>query len=106
MCGGRSGAIWLPSLHPGGCCTLVVVEEIPSFYVKRFEYPEKRYINALNYYLLLMVLAIYGKATLVLSAISKFHFFSARYSSRSFCHRAMNEVSKRAENHEMGRPTP
>ncbi len=46
--------------------------------------------------LLLMVLAIYGKATLVLSAISKFHFFSARYSSRSFCHRAMNEVSKRA----------
>ncbi len=23
-------------------------------------------------------------------------FFSARYSSRSFCHRAMNEVSKRA----------
>ncbi len=45
---------------------------------------------------LLMVLAIYGKATLVLFAISKFHFFSARYSSRSFCHRAMNEVSKRA----------
>ncbi len=46
--------------------------------------------------LLLMVLAIYGKATLLLSAFSKFHFFSARYSSRSFCHRAMNEVSKRA----------
>ncbi len=28
---------------PGGCCTLGVVEEIPPFYVKRFEYPEKRY---------------------------------------------------------------
>ncbi len=29
VCGGRSGAIWLPSYHPGGCCTLVVDEEIP-----------------------------------------------------------------------------
>ncbi len=45
VCGGRSGAIWLPSHHPDGCCTLVVVEEIPRFYVKRFEYPEKHYIN-------------------------------------------------------------
>ncbi len=23
VCGGLSGAIWLPSHHPGGCCTLV-----------------------------------------------------------------------------------
>ncbi len=50
VCGGRSGEIWLPSHHPGGCCTLVVVEEIPPFYVKCFEYPEKRYINSTNYY--------------------------------------------------------
>ncbi len=50
--------------------------------------------------LLLMVLAIYGKATLLLSAFSKFHFFSARYSSRSFCHRAMNEVSNVRPNRE------
>jgi len=28
----------------------VVVEEIPPFYVKRFECPEKRYINVTNYY--------------------------------------------------------
>ncbi len=28
VCGGRSGAIWLPSHHPGGCCTLVVDEEM------------------------------------------------------------------------------
>ncbi len=50
VCDGRSGAIWLP-WHPlGGCCTLVVVEEIPPFYVKRLEYPEKRYINVTNYY--------------------------------------------------------
>ncbi len=48
VCGGRTGAIWLPSHHPGGCCTSVVVEEIPPFYVKRFEYPEKRYINVTN----------------------------------------------------------
>ncbi len=34
----------------GGCCTLVVDEEIPPFYVKCFEYPEKLYINVTNYY--------------------------------------------------------
>ncbi len=50
VCAGRSGTIWLPSHHPGGCCTLVVVEEIPPFYAKRFEYPEKHYINVTNYY--------------------------------------------------------
>ncbi len=50
VCGGRSGAQWLPSHHPSGCCTLVVDEEIPPFYVKCFEYPEKRYINVRNYY--------------------------------------------------------
>ncbi len=31
-------------LETGGGC------EIPPFYVKRFEYPEKRYINVTNYY--------------------------------------------------------
>ncbi len=50
MCGGHSGTIWLPSYHPGGCCTLVVVEEIPPFHVKGFEYSEKHYINVTNYY--------------------------------------------------------
>ncbi len=50
VCGGRSGAIWLPSHHPGGCCTLVVVEEIPPDDVERFEYPEMRYINVKKYY--------------------------------------------------------
>ncbi len=29
---------------------VVVVDEIPPFYVKRIEYPEKRYINVTNYY--------------------------------------------------------
>ncbi len=29
---------------------VVVVDEYPPFYVKRFEYPEKRYINVTNYY--------------------------------------------------------
>ncbi len=28
MCGGCSGALWLPLHHPDGCCTLVVDEEI------------------------------------------------------------------------------
>ncbi len=51
VCGGRSGTLWLPSHHPGGCCTLVVDEEIPpSHCKKRFECLEKRYINATNYY--------------------------------------------------------
>ncbi len=29
VCGERTGAVvlWLPSHHPSGCCTLVVVEE-------------------------------------------------------------------------------
>ncbi len=27
---------------------MVVVEEIPPYYVKRFEYPEKHYINVTN----------------------------------------------------------
>ncbi len=56
VCGWRSGAIWLPLHHPGGCCTLVVAEEIAPFYVKRFEYPEKRYMNVTNYYLLLLLI--------------------------------------------------
>ncbi len=30
--------------------TLGVVEQIPPFYVKRFEYPEKRYITNYYYY--------------------------------------------------------
>uniref|UniRef100_A0A672R4Q0 CTP synthase n=1 Tax=Sinocyclocheilus grahami TaxID=75366 RepID=A0A672R4Q0_SINGR len=38
VCGGRSDAIWLPSHHPGGCCTLLVVEEIPPDNVKRYIY--------------------------------------------------------------------
>ncbi len=29
--------------------SLVVVEEIPPFYVKRLEFPEKHYINVYNY---------------------------------------------------------
>ncbi len=47
VCGGRSAALWLPLHDPGGCCTLAVLEEIPPFYVKRFVYPEKRYIHLL-----------------------------------------------------------
>ncbi len=48
VCGGRSCTIWLPSHHPGGCCTLLVDEEIPPYYVKLFECLEKRYINVTN----------------------------------------------------------
>ena len=39
VCGERTGAVvlWLPSHHPSGCCTLVVVEErSPDMIVKRF----------------------------------------------------------------------
>uniref|UniRef100_A0A671LHV1 ATP-binding cassette, sub-family B (MDR/TAP), member 5 n=1 Tax=Sinocyclocheilus anshuiensis TaxID=1608454 RepID=A0A671LHV1_9TELE len=38
LCGGRSGAIWLPSHHPGGCCTLVYEKnlvEANNFGVKK-----------------------------------------------------------------------
>ncbi len=34
VCGGCSGALWLPSHHPGGCCTLVVDEEIAPLLCK------------------------------------------------------------------------
>ncbi len=44
--GGHSGALWLPSHHPGGCCTLVVDEEIPP--LKHFECLETCYINVTN----------------------------------------------------------
>jgi len=47
VCGGRSGAIWLLAHHPGGCCTLVVDEEIPPL-TMHFESLEKRYINVTN----------------------------------------------------------
>ncbi len=57
VCGERSGALWLPSHHPGGCCTLVVGRgdtppPLPSqcraLWVLRKA--EKRYINVMNYY--------------------------------------------------------
>ncbi len=51
VCGGRSGALWLPSHHLGACCTLVVDEEIsPPYYIKHLECLEKRFINVTNYY--------------------------------------------------------
>ncbi len=34
VCFGRSGALWLPSHHPGGCCTLVVDDEISQLLCK------------------------------------------------------------------------
>ncbi len=52
-CGGHSGVLWLPSHHPGGCCTLVVDAEIPPDIVECFEClekAEKRYINVIHYY--------------------------------------------------------
>ncbi len=49
-CGGRSGALWLPSHHPGGCCTLEVDEEIPPDNVECLEKAEKHYINVMDYY--------------------------------------------------------
>ncbi len=53
VCGERSGALWLPSHHPGGCCTLVVDEETPPSQCRALwvlRQAEKRYINVMNYY--------------------------------------------------------
>ncbi len=41
VCGGCSGVLWLPSHHPGGCCTLVVDEEIPPLLCKVLWVPRK-----------------------------------------------------------------
>lgn len=49
VCGGHSGALWLPSHHQGGCCTLVMVEGNPSI-CKVLWVSGKCYINVINYY--------------------------------------------------------
>ncbi len=41
VCGGSSGTLWLPSHHPGGCCTLMVVEEITPLLCKVLWVPRK-----------------------------------------------------------------
>jgi len=43
--------VWWAFWHKmaGGCSTLVVVEEIYPFNVKRFEFTAKHYINVTNY---------------------------------------------------------
>ncbi len=59
VCGEHSGTIWLPSHHPGGCCTLVVDEEIPPLLCKVLECWEKRYIK-FNKLLLLCFHVLYA----------------------------------------------
>ncbi len=54
MCGGHSGAKWLPSHHPGGCCTLVLDEEISPLLSKALGVPRKALYKCnellINYY--------------------------------------------------------
>ncbi len=57
VCGERSGALWLPSHHPGGCCTLVVVEEIPPLLYKALWVPRKALYKC-NKWLLLYISAV------------------------------------------------
>ncbi len=81
VCGGRSGALWLLLHHPGGCCTLVVVEEIPSYNVKWSECLEKRYINVMNYYyyydsFIVISHSYYCLMLLIYSCICIIHSFS------------------------------
>jgi len=55
LCGGRSGAIWLPSHHLGGGCTLVVVEEIPpSMFPCKMLWVPKKALYKCNELLLLL----------------------------------------------------
>ncbi len=60
VCDGRSGALWLPSHHPGGCCTLVVDEEIAPLLCKALWVSRKALYkcNKLLWLLLLIVLAL------------------------------------------------
>ncbi len=52
VCGGCSGALWLPSHHPGGCCSLVVDEEIAPLLCKALWVSRKALYkcNKLYYY--------------------------------------------------------
>ncbi len=87
MCGERSGTIWLPSHHPGGCCTLVVDEEISPLLCKAFECLEKRYININNYSLFINLLlldptkqkAINLESFLKFSSSSEVHILVIQY---------------------------
>ncbi len=51
---GKFNIVWFINMHQYMhwlyiYSSLVVVEEIPPFYVKHFEYPEKHYRNVYNY---------------------------------------------------------
>ncbi len=41
VCGGRSDAIWLPSHHPGACCTLLWTRRFPPLLCKALWVPRK-----------------------------------------------------------------
>ncbi len=65
VCGGRSGAIWLLSHHPGGCCTLVVDEEISPLLCKALWTPRKTLYKCNKLLLLLLLLSIHPSIHLV-----------------------------------------
>ncbi len=58
VCGGRSGAIWLPSHYPGGCCTLVVDEEIAPLLCKAL-WVSRKALYKCNKLLLLSIDSVY-----------------------------------------------
>ncbi len=63
VCGGRSGALWLPSHHPGGCCTLVVDEEIAPLLCKALWVSRKALYKCNK--LLLLLYSLFPKFFLV-----------------------------------------
>ncbi len=71
VCGGRSGALWLPSHHPGGCCTLVVDEEIAPLLCKALWVSRKALYKCNK--LLLLIIA-HGACSPVLSFHSLWWF--------------------------------
>ncbi len=66
VCGGRSGALWLPSHHPGGCCTLVVDEEIAPLLCKALWVSRKAVYKCKKLLLLLFRNELWGHESLYL----------------------------------------
>ncbi len=87
VCGGHSGALWLLSHHPGGCCTLVVDEEIPPDNVEYFECLEKKQKYKCNELLLLLLLLLSLSDRLRLNGSSYFSGAFVVYLTPSRCDR-------------------
>ncbi len=75
MC--SSGAIWLPSHHPGECCTLVVVEEIPPPLLCKALWVPRKALYKCNKLLLFIINHLIIHPIIITHPFFTLHFFPA-----------------------------